>query len=108
MHRSIDKVHRNSEELAIRVFRHTKEIFRAGKRMNQANLIVARIERARHDRGISVAELARRISSSQANRGRLWSRPCCLTKLQARDLAETRRRMVEDYGPASHAGPFRF
>ena len=49
MHRSIDKVHRNSEELAIRVFRHTKEIFRAGKRMNQANLIVARIERARHE-----------------------------------------------------------
>lgn len=31
-----------------------------------------------------------------------------LTKEQASDLAETRRRMVEDYGPASHAGPFRF
>ena len=45
--------------------------------MNQANLIVARIERA-------------------------------LTKEQASDLAETRRRMAEDYGPASHAGPFRF
>lgn len=33
---------------------------------------------------------------------------CFLTKEQASDLAETRRRMVEDYGPASHAGPFRF
>ena len=69
MHRSIDKVHRNSEELAIRVFRDTKEIFRAGKRLNQANLIVARIERARQDRGISVAELARRIN---VDRKRLW------------------------------------
>lgn len=64
MHRSIDKVHRNSEELAIRVFRDTKEIFIAGKRMNQANLIVARIERARQDRGISVAELARLSDST--------------------------------------------
>ncbi len=33
---------------------------------------------------------------------------CFLTKEQASDLAETHRRMVEDYGPASHAGPFRF
>ena len=128
MHRSIDKVHRNSEELAIRVFRDTKEIFRAGKRMNQANLIVARIERARQDRGISVAELARRIN---VDRKRLWyvlngqrsmhvdefvrlcavmdmSLACFLTKEQASDLAETRRRMAEDYGPASPAGPFRF
>lgn len=108
MHRSIDKVHRNSEELAIRVFRDTKEIFRAGKRMNQANLIVARIERARQDRGISVAELARRIN---VDRKRLWyvlngqrsmhvdefvrlcavmdmSLACFLTKEQASDLAE--------------------
>ena len=37
--------------------------------MNQANLIVARIERARQDRGISVAELARRIN---VDRKRLW------------------------------------
>lgn len=108
MHRSIDKVHRNSEELAIRVFRDTKEIFRAGKRTNQANLIVARIERARQDRGISVAELARRIN---VDRKRLWyvlngqrsmhvdefvrlcavmdmSLACFLTKEQASDLAE--------------------
>ena len=108
MHRSIDKVHRNSEELAIRVFRDTKDIFRAGKRMNQANLIVARIERARQDRGISVAELARRIN---VDRKRLWyvlngqrsmhvdefvrlcavmdmSLACFLTKEQASDLAE--------------------
>lgn len=108
MHRSIDKVHRNSEELAIRVFRDTKELFRAGKRMNQANLIVARIERARQDRGISVAELARRIN---VDRKRLWyvlngqrsmhvdefvrlcavmdmSLACFLTKEQASDLAE--------------------
>ena len=108
MHRSIDKVHRNSEELAIRVFRDTKEIFRAGKRMNQANLIVARIERARQDRGISVAELARRIN---VDRKRLWyvlngqrsmhvdefvrlcavmdmSLACFLRKEQASDLAE--------------------
>lgn len=96
--------------------------------MNQANLIVARIERARQDRGISVAELARRIN---VDRKRLWyvlngqrsmhvdefvrlcavmdmSLACFLTKEQASDLAETRRRMAEDYGPASHAGPFRF
>lgn len=108
MHRSIDKVHRNSEGLAIRVFRDTKEIFRAGKRTNQANLIVARIERARQDRGISVAELARRIN---VDRKRLWyvlngqrsmhvdefvrlcavmdmSLACFLTKEQASDLAE--------------------
>ena len=108
MHRSIDKVHRNSEELAIRVFRDTKEVFRAGRRMNQANLIVARIERARQDRGISVAELARRIN---VDRKRLWyvlngqrsmhvdefvrlcavmdmSLACFLTKEQASDLAE--------------------
>lgn len=37
--------------------------------MNQADLIVARIERARQDRGISVAELARRID---VDRKRLW------------------------------------
>ena len=37
--------------------------------MNRANLIVARIERARQDRGISVAELARRIN---VDRKRLW------------------------------------
>ena len=96
--------------------------------MNQADLIVARIERARQDRGISVAELARRIN---VDRKRLWyvlngqrsmhvdefvrlcavmdmSLACFLTKEQASDLAETRRRMAEDYGPASHAGPFRF
>ena len=42
---------------------------RARKRMNQADLIVARIERARQDRGISVAELARRID---VDRKRLW------------------------------------
>ena len=87
--------------------------------MNQANLIVARIERARQDRRINV------------DRKRLWyvlngqrsmhvdefvrlcavmdmSLACLLTKEQASDLAETRRRMAEDYGPASHAGPFRF
>lgn len=96
--------------------------------MNQANLIVARIERARQDRGISVAELARRIN---VDRKRLWyvlngqrsmhvdefvrlcavmdmSLACFLTKEQASDLAETRRRMAEDYGPASHTSPFRF
>lgn len=93
--------------------------------MNQANLIVARIERARQDRGISVAELARRIN---VDRKRLWyvlngqrsmhvdefvrlcavmdmSLACFLTKEQASDLAETRRRMAEDYGPASHDSP---
>ena len=76
--------------------------------MNQANLIVARIERARQDRGISVAELARRIN---VDRKRLWyvlngqrsmhvdvfvrlcavmdmSLACFLTKEQASDLAE--------------------
>ena len=84
--------------------------------MNQANLIVARIERARQDRDISVAELARRID---VDRKRLWyvlngqrsmhvdefvrlcaimdmSLACFLTKEQASDLAETRRRMAED------------
>ena len=37
--------------------------------MNQADLIVTRIERARQDRSISVAELARRID---VGRKRLW------------------------------------
>ena len=96
--------------------------------MNQADLIVARIERARQDRGISVAELARRIG---VDRKRLWyvlngqrsmridefvrlcavmdmSLACFLTREQASAMAESRRRMAEDYGPSSHAGPFRF
>ena len=42
---------------------------RARRRMNQADLIVTRIERARQDRSISVAELARRID---VGRKRLW------------------------------------
>lgn len=70
--------------------------------MNQADLIVARIERARQDRGISVAELARLCAVMD------MSLACFLTREQASDLAETRRRMAEDYGPTSHAGPFRF
>ena len=37
--------------------------------MNHADLIVARIERARQERGISVAELARRVG---VDRKRLW------------------------------------
>ena len=40
--------------------------------MNHADLIVARIERARQERGISVAELARRIG---VDRKRLWRVP---------------------------------
>ena len=42
---------------------------RARRRMNQADLIVTRIERARQDRSISVAELARR---TDVGRKRLW------------------------------------
>lgn len=42
---------------------------RARRRTNQADLIVTRIERARQDRSISVAELARRID---VGRKRLW------------------------------------
>ena len=42
---------------------------RARRRMNQADLIVTRIERARLDRSFSVAELARRID---VGRKRLW------------------------------------
>ena len=44
-------------------------IARGRRRMNHADLIVARIERARQDRGISVAELARRMG---VDRKRLW------------------------------------
>ena len=96
--------------------------------MNQANLIVARIERARQDRGISVAELARRIN---VDRKRLWyvlngqrsmhvdefvrlcavmdmGLGCFLTKEMAAGLAAARKRMTEEYGPAGQTGPFRF
>ena len=84
--------------------------------MNQADLIVTRIERARQDRSISVAELARRID---VGRKRLWyvlngqrsmhvdefvrlcavmdmSLACFLTKEQASDLAETARSPAAD------------
>lgn len=96
--------------------------------MNQADLIVARIERARQDRGISVAELARRID---VDRKRLWyvlngqrsmhvdefvrlcavlnmGLGCFLTKEMAAGLAAARKRMTEEYGPAGQTGPFRF
>ena len=96
--------------------------------MNHADLIVARIERARQERGISVAELARRIG---VDRKRLWyvlngqrsmhvdefvrlcavlnmGLGCFLTKEMAADLAATRKRMTEEYGPAGQTGPFRF
>ena len=96
--------------------------------MNHADLIVARIERARQERGISVAELARRVG---VDRKRLWyvlngqrsmhvdefvrlcavmnmGLGCFLTKEMAADLAAARKRMVDEYGPAGQAGPFRF
>ena len=86
--------------------------------MNHADLIVARIERARQERGISVAELARRVG---VDRKRLWyvlngqrsmhvdefvrlcavmnmGLGCFLTKEMAAGLAEARRRTVEEYG----------
>lgn len=84
--------------------------------MNHADLIVARIERARQERGISVAELARRVG---VDRKRLWyvlngqrsmhvdefvrlcavmnmGLGCFLTKEMAAGLAEARRRTVEE------------
>ena len=95
--------------------------------MKHADLIVARMERARQDRGISVAELGRRIG---VDRKRLWyvlngkrsmhvdefvrlcavlnmGLGCFLTKEMAADLAAARKRMVDEYGPAGQAGPFR-
>ena len=73
-------------------------------RMNQADLIVTRIERARQDgqRSMHVDEFVRLCAVMD------MSLACFLTREQASDLAETRRRMAEDYGPTSHAGPFRF
>ena len=50
-------------------------IARGRRRMNHADLIVARIERARQDRGISVAELARRMG---VDRKRLWYVQMCI------------------------------
>ena len=96
--------------------------------MNHADLIVARMERARQDRGISVAELGRRIG---VDRKRLWyvlngqrsmhvdefvrlcavlnmGLSCFLTKEMAADLAAARKRMTEEYGPAGQTGPVRF
>ena len=93
-------------------------IARGRRRMNHADLIVARIERARQDRGISVAELARRMG---VDRKRLWyvlngqrsmrvdefvrlcavlnmGLGCFLTKEMATELAEARKRTVEEYG----------
>ena len=84
--------------------------------MKHADLIVARMERARQDRGISVAELGRRIG---VDRKRLWyvlngkrsmhvdefvrlcavmnmGLGCFLTKEMAAGLAEARRRTVEE------------
>ena len=62
--------------------------------MKHADLIVARMERARQDRGISVAELGRRIG---VDRKRLWY-----------VLNGKRSMHVDEYGPAGQAGPFRF
>ena len=96
--------------------------------MNHADLIVARIERARQERGISVAELARRVG---VDRKRLWyvlngqrsmhvdefvrlcavmnmGLGCVLTKEMAAGLAEARRRTVEEYGTGGPPGPLWF
>ena len=96
--------------------------------MNHADLIVARIERARQDRGISVAELARRMG---VDRKRLWyvlngqrsmrvdefvrlcavlnmGLGCFLTKERATELAEARKRTVEEYGTGEPLAPLWF
>lgn len=96
--------------------------------MNYADLIVARIERARQDRGISVAELARRMG---VDRKRLWyvlngqrsmrvdefvrlcavlnmGLGCFLTKEMATELAEARKRTVEEYGTGEPLAPLWF
>lgn len=96
--------------------------------MNHADLIVARIERARQERGISVAELARRVG---VDRKRLWyvlngqrsmhvdefvrlcavmnmGLGCFLTKEMAAGLAEARRRTVEECGTGGPPGPLWF
>ena len=96
--------------------------------MSHADLIVARIERARRDRGISVAELARRVG---VDRKRLWcvlngqrsmrvdefvrlcavlnmGLGCFLTKEMATELAEARKKTVEDYGTGEPLAPFWF
>ena len=93
--------------------------------MKHADLIVARMERARQDRGISVAELGRRIG---VDRKRLWyvlngqrsmhvdefvrlcavlnmGLGCFLTKEMAADLAATRSSPMQTRRP--HRGPLR-
>ena len=80
--------------------------------MNHADLIVARIERARQDRGISVAELARRMG---VDRKRLWyvlngqrsMRVDEFVRLCA-ELAEARKRTVEEYGTGEPLAPLWF
>ena len=49
--------------------RRAQRAYGTRRRMKHADLIVARMERARQDRGISVAELGRRIG---VDRKRLW------------------------------------
>ena len=91
--------------------------------MNHADLIVARIERARQDRGISVAELARRkrlwyvLNGQRSMRVDEFVRLCAvlnmglgcfLTKEMATELAEARKRTVEEYGTGEPLAPLWF
>lgn len=96
--------------------------------MNHADLIVARIEQARQERGIGIAELARRIG---VDRKRLWrvlngeramrvdefvrlcavlnmGLGCFATKEMAVRLAAERKRIAEKYGEGEPIGPLRF
>ena len=90
--------------------------------MNHADLIVARIERARQERGISVAELDRKrlwyvLNGQRSMHVDEFVRLCAvmnmglgcfLTKEMAAGLAEARRRTVEEYGTGGPPGPLWF
>lgn len=96
--------------------------------MDHAVLIVERIERARQERGISVAELARRVG---VDRKRLWcvlnhkremrvdefvrlcavfnmGLGCFITKEMASDLIAERKRVHEEYGAGESVAPLWF
>ena len=87
--------------------------------MNHADLIVARIERARQDRGISVdrKRLWYVLNGQRSMRVDEFVRLCAvlnmglgcfLTKEMATELAEARKRTVEEYGTGEPLAPLWF
>ena len=66
--------------------------------MNHADLIVARIERARQERGISVAELARRVGVVRIIQGALLA-SWCASSSGSRKAVPMKLSPILNYNP---------